>query len=71
MPPSNSTYSNYIKMPTSEEGVLEGEGVENSESVGGAHCETTLVLVEAYEKDLLMGDVGGCTLHKSAGLDYS
>ena len=54
MPPSNSRLLR-VPLPTSSEGVLEGEGVEDSEALSGAHSEAALVLVEAHEEDLLLG----------------
>ena len=35
------------------ESVFEGVGVVNAEASGGAQSETTLVLIETYEKNLL------------------
>jgi len=36
------------------ESVFKGVGVVNAEPSGGAQSETTLVLVETYEKNLLL-----------------
>jgi hypothetical protein len=53
---------------TSEEDVFEGEGVEDSEPVGGPHREATLVLVEVDVIDLLFGEVRGRSLHEGSRL---
>jgi hypothetical protein len=36
---------------TSEERILEGVGIENTETKARSHCETALILVEAYVID--------------------
>ena len=60
----------FVCLLTSEERILEGEGVEDAETEAGAHSETSLVLVEAHIVDLLAGFVSGCTYHKSRRIDY-
>ena len=55
---------------TSEEGVLEGEGVEDAESLARADCETSLVLVETHMVDLLAGFVCGCADHHGRRINY-
>ena len=55
---------------TSEERVLEGEGVEDTETETRADSETALVLVEADIVDFLAGFVSGCAYHKSRRIDY-
>jgi hypothetical protein len=41
------------------ERIFEGECVENTETVVGSDRETPLVLVEAYEENFFLGDLGG------------
>ena len=55
---------------TSEEGVLEGEGVEDTEAEAGAERETALVLVETHTVDLFARFVGRCTGHQGRRVDY-
>ena len=55
---------------TSEERVLEGEGVEDTETETRANSETALVLVEADIVDFLAGFVSGSAYHKSRRIDY-
>lgn len=55
MPPSNSIGQIHYSISnlTSMESVFKRVRVVNAEPSGGTQCETTLVLVETYEKNLL------------------
>ncbi len=68
MPPSNSTTLRRLLL-TSEEGVLEGVGIEDPEPVGGADCEAAVVLVEADVVDDFGGEAALGALDEGSVVD--
>lgn len=64
IPPSNSISALRSSLNfTSVECVFEREGIEDAEAVGRSDSEAALILVEADEQDLFLGDGALCALN--------